>query len=360
MFCIAAFIILGILSIFSARYRRLAAEAWKCVARKTTFRKCDTSFKADMKSRLLGKLSVRRPRLAKLLDKWIEVLAFLFVLLTIWSLFMTVKSGLNLYVYDTCNPNAPESCSLGAEACSVDTIQPSLWQSVKTGHIASWAHRTVNQFGETLSQVPDRLKKWNPRQYTTSTSSYYYSFSTTKKTALEIVDPGCRFCAQLFRNMKAASVESRYNLTYIAYPIPDSRNANGYKFPHSYHIATYLEAIKEQPLAGAKVPADWQILERIFTWKDPATGVGYQTEINVIDNNQQVDNLLQKWLSAIGYSDGQVQSINRAAQSQKAKDNLASQRQIVEKKIKTVKIPTLLLDTRRYDGVVDTNQLKRQ
>lgn len=360
MFCIAAFIILGILGIFSARYRRLAAEAWKCVARKTTFRKCDTSFKEDLKSRLLGKMAVSRPKLARFFSRWIEVLAFLFVLLTIWSLFTAVKSGLNLYVYDTCNPNAPESCSLGAEACSIDTIQPSLWQSVKTGHLASWAHRTVNQFGETISQVPDRLKKWNPQQYTPATSSYYFSYSSTKKTALEIVDPGCRFCAQLFRNMKAANIEGRYNLTYIAYPIPDSRNTNGYKFPHSYHIATYLEAIKEQPLKGAKIPADWQILERIFTWKDPVTGVGYQTEINVVDNNQQIDTLLQKWLRNIGYSDEQIQSINQAAQSQKVRDSLAGQRQTVEKQIKTVKIPTLLLNTRRYDGVVDTNQLEHQ
>lgn len=360
MFCIAGFIILGILGIFSARYRRLAAEAWKCVARKTTFRKCDTSFKADMKSRLLGKVSVKRPHLAKFLDKWIEVLAFLFVLLTIWSLFMTVKSGLNLYVYDTCNPNAPESCSLGTEACSVDTIQPNLWQSVKTGHIASWAHRQVNQFGETISRVPDRLKKWDPQQYTTAASSYYHHYDPAKKTALEIVDPGCRFCAQLFRNMKEANIEGRYNLTYIAYPIPDSRNANGYKFPHSYHIATYLEAIKEQPLKDAKVPADWQVLERIFTWKNPVTGVGYQTEINVVDNNQQVDNLLLKWLKDIGYSDVQIQSLIKAVQSPSVKDSLSAQRQTVEKKIKTVKIPTLLLDTRRYDGLVDTSQLNHQ
>jgi len=55
------------MGIFSAKYRRLAGEAWKCVARKTTFRKCDTNFKADAKARLLGKQVIKRPRLAKFL-----------------------------------------------------------------------------------------------------------------------------------------------------------------------------------------------------------------------------------------------------------------------------------------------------
>lgn len=357
MFCIAAFIILAFLGIFSAKYRRLAAAAWKCVARKTTFRKCDTSFKNDMKSRLLGKMSVSRPRLAKFFDRWIEVLAFVFVILMIWSLFFSFKSGLDLYVFGSCNPNNAESCSLGAEACSINTVKPNLWQSIKTGHIASWAHRTINDYGETFSRLPDRVKKWDPQAYTTNTSTYYYRYSSTKPTALEIIDPGCRFCAKLFKNMKAANVEGRFNLTYIAYPIPDTENANGYKFPHSYQIASYLEAIKEQPLKDAKVSADWQILERIFTWRNPVTDMGYQAEINAFYTNKQVDDLIQKWLKNIGYSDGQIQSIANSAKSAKVKASIADQRQTVEKKIKTVKIPTLLLDSRRFDGVVSSQKL---
>jgi hypothetical protein len=43
----------------------------------------------------------------------------------------------------------------------------------------------------------------------------------SKPYALEVIDPGCVFCAELFKNIKEADVESRYNLTYMAYPIPD-------------------------------------------------------------------------------------------------------------------------------------------
>jgi len=346
------------MGIFSAKYRRLAGEAWRCVARKTTFRKCDTNFKADAKARLLGKQAIKRPRLAKFLDKWLDVLAFIFVILTIWSLLSVIRSGLNLYVYDTCSPSNPQSCSLGAQACSIDTIQPNLWQSVKTGHIASWAHRQVNQVGDTFTRLPDRIKKWQPQEYTTPTSSYYNTFDKSKPTALEIVDPGCRFCAQLFGNIKAANVEARYNLTYIPFPIPDSQTASGYKFPHSYLIASYLEAIQKQPLASAKVPADWQILERIFTWNDPSSGLNYQVEINNSLNDGQTEALIQKWLGDIGYSPEQIQAIAVSAKSQAIKDSLSAARQTVQDKIKTVKIPTLLLGNRRFDGVVDTQKLE--
>lgn len=357
MFCIAAFIILGILGIFSAKYRRLAKEAWKCVARRTTFRKCDTNFGEAMKARILGKLPVRRPRLARYLNKSLEVLAFVFVLLTIWSLYMTIHSALNLYVYDTCNPNKPESCSLGAEACSIDTIQPNFWQSARHGHLASWAHRQVDDWGQAFSMLPNRIKKWQPSQYTSSDSSYFKRYDPSKPTALEILDPGCHFCAQLFSNLESANVENRYNLTYIVYPIPDPSLGSGYKFAHSYQIAAYLEAVKAQPLSNASTPADWQIIDRLFTWRDPTTGATYQSEINTFYSDSQTEALITKWLGGMGYSPDQIQAILADSQSQTVKNSIAHQRQVVEKQIKTVKIPTLLLGGRRFDGVVDSSKL---
>ena len=52
MFCIAAFIILALISIFSARYRKLAKKAWSCTLRRVTLRPCDTSFKEETKNKL--------------------------------------------------------------------------------------------------------------------------------------------------------------------------------------------------------------------------------------------------------------------------------------------------------------------
>lgn len=356
MFCIAAFIILAFLGIFSARYRKLATDAWKCVSRKVTFRKCDTSFKEDLKSRLLARHAVKRPRLAGFLDKWLDVLALVFVALTIWSLFVVIKSGLNLYVYDTCNPNNAASCSLGAEACGVNTGNIGFWQAVKSGRILTWTKDEAVQFGETIKRVPDRLRDWQPAEYTDQTSSYYNPYDPAKPTAFEVIDPGCVYCANLFRNLTEAGVESRYNLTYVAYPIPDATTPNGYKFAHSPFVASFLEAVKRQPLEVTP-SADWQLLERIFTWTDEK-GQRYQDKINMLLNEAEVDDLLQAWLVDIGYDTGQAAAISAAARSQAISDQLAENKKLVEERIKTVKIPTLLIDGRRYDGVVEADKLR--
>jgi len=83
MFCIAAFIVFLFLGIFSVRYRKLAKKAWSCVARKLTFRPCEIGFKEDAKNILIGKLILTKPKLAKFLDKWIELFATIFVILSI-------------------------------------------------------------------------------------------------------------------------------------------------------------------------------------------------------------------------------------------------------------------------------------
>jgi len=85
MFCIAAFIVFLFLGIFSVRYRKLAKKAWSCVARKITFRPCEIGFKEDAKNILIGKLILTKPKLAKFLDKWIELFAAIFVILSISS-----------------------------------------------------------------------------------------------------------------------------------------------------------------------------------------------------------------------------------------------------------------------------------
>jgi len=359
MFCVAAFVILAILGIFSVRYRRLATAALKCVARKATFRKCDTTFREDMKARLLGKLVIARPRIARFLDKRLELLASVFVILMIWSLLVAVRSGLNLYVYDTCDPANSESCSLGTQGCTLETLEPRFWQSLVSGQIIAWARDQAGQFGQTLNRLPDRVKRWNPNEYISQSSSYYRPYDPGKSTALEIVDPDCKYCAQQFRNIKQAGLENRYNLTYVVYPIPDRRFSGSYKFPHSYLIASYLEAIKDVPLSKGSVPADWQLLERIFTWRDPTNGKSYQWEIDDPANSDtKVESLLQEWLRNIGYSDAEVRNIAKASGSRAVKDSIARQSEIVEGQIKAVRIPILILGSHRYDGVIDAKRLR--
>jgi hypothetical protein len=357
VFCIAAFIVLAIISIFSASHRKLAKKAWSCTMRRVTFRPCDTSFKEEAKSRLLAHVANKTPRLVKAADIAIEIMAFILVVLTVWSLFVAVKSGLNLYVWGTCNPAKASSCSLGAESCSIDTSNPSFWTTIKDGHPWVWFVNEAESFGHTVVNIPTRLQKWDASNYLPQNASYYFAKDESKPTALEIIDPGCTVCAHLFENIKQAGFENNYNLTYIAYPIADSKSASHYKFANSYQVTQYLEAVKIHPLAGLQTPADWQILERIYTWKDEEN-IDYQIKINGLLNNEQTKELLKAWLKNIGYDEQQIAVIDEESIGDEVKNIIEQNHQIVEKQIKTLKIPSIIFNGRRHDGLVDVGDLR--
>lgn len=356
MFCIAAFIIFLVLGIFSVRYRLLAKKAWRCVARKLTFRPCEVGFKEDAKNVLIGKLIFTRPRLAKFLDKWIEVFATVFVVLSVWSLFVVFQSGLNLFVYDTCNPKDVESCSLGGESCGISSGQQTFVESLKSLTVLSWARHETLFFVDTISRIPDRFKDWDPKEYLAPTSTYYKPYDPQKLTALEVIDPSCKFCAKLFRNIKDAKFEDTYNLTYIPYAIPNPASPQGYKFPNSRLIVSYLEAVKLYPI-DSEISPDWQILERLFLSTSP-DGRPYQENFNLLYSNEEAEAVLVLWLKDIGYDDTQIKAIQEATQSSGVKSTIEKQEKIVEESIRTIKIPTIIFDGRRYDRVIGEENLK--
>jgi hypothetical protein len=59
-----------------------------------------------------------------------------------------------------------------------------------------------------------------------------------------------------------------------------------------------------------------------------------------------------------GYSKEQARAISEDAKSQEVADRITANRLIVRERIKTVKIPTLILDSKRYDGVVSSSKLE--
>lgn len=356
MFCIAAFIIFAILGIFSASYRSLAKKAWKCTLRKMTFRPCDINFQEEAKAKLLGKFIITKPRLARFLDRWIGVFASIFVILSVWSLLVVFNSGLNLLVYDTCNPNNAESCSLAGEACGVASGKPGFWVSLKEGQVLMWAKDSVLTLGETITMIPNRFKEWNPNEFVSESNTYYKTYDSSKPVALEIIDPSCKFCAKLFGNIKDTGFADRYNLTYLVYPIPDKKQTGEYRFPHSRMIASYLEAVKIYPQSSLNTPVDWLILERIFTEKD-SDNVDYQIKFNTMYSAREAEDVILAWLMEFGYSKEDRDKIQKIANSEEVKSRLANQKEIVEDKIQTIKIPTIMFDGRRYDRAVGPEKL---
>lgn len=348
MFCIAAFIVLAIISVFSASQRKLAKKAWDCTLHRITFRPCDTTFKEELKDKMLSRVARKKPKLVHLADIGIEVGSFLLVILTVWSILVVLESGLNLFVWGTCTPNQASSCSLTSETCSIDKVEKSFWILTSEGKPYLWFVNKFESLADTFANIPNRIKTWNATDYLPANVSYYNKYDSSKPVALEVLDPGCFVCAKLFRTVKSSGFENKYNLAYIAYPISNINQEGKYKYQNSYLIAKYLEALKLNKLSDQKIPSDWQIIERMFSWKTDS-GIYYQQKINDMEEFQVIA-LLHEWLTDIGYGASQIQTIDNVANSQLVTKLIDQNRQIVEKKISTVKIPTMIYDGHRRDG----------
>jgi hypothetical protein len=359
MFCIAAFVVLLVCGIFSAAYRDLARKAWHCVVRRVTFRPCDINFSEEMKGKLLGKIILVHPRLARFLDRWIDVFAWIFIVLSVWSLASVSLAGLNLLIYDTCDPQHSEDCSLSGDACSISSYTPGFWESLRHGQPLQWFATEAGTLGNTVRLIPARFRTWKPESYLSADNTTYRRFDPGKSWALEIVDPGCHACASLFANIKTAGFENRYNLTYMVFPIPDATTWSRYKFMNSYLIATYLEAMKQVVPAHptGNVPPDWQLLERIYTGAD-AAGVKWQQRFNLSFDPDRARRVLGEFCADFGYSEDQVEQIAKLAVSKEVAARLRAHQAIVERQIRTVKIPTILFGGRRYDRVLPPARLK--
>ena len=352
MFCIAAFIVLLFMAAVSARYRKYLAKAWNCTFRRITFRPCDTTFKQDMKDHMLAPIAARRPGLVRPASIGLEVAAVLIILTTIWSGYEVVKSGVNLYVYGTCNKQDSASCSLGAEACSIPDQTPGFGDSLAAWDVVGAFGNEFASLGETFSAIPSRMQNWDATAYLPADATYLNPYDASKKTALEVIDPGCTYCLQLFNNIEKAGFGEKQNLSYISYPI---QSATGYKFKNSLLVTEQLEALRLNPLEGATTPVDWAILKRIYTEKNDA-GVSWQVSINSMEP-ADASALLQGWELEFGLSQAQADHVDQVAASDQVTQIIAANKKRVEESIHTVKIPTIIFDGRRHDGLVSVGDL---
>jgi hypothetical protein len=364
MLCIFAFVIFLIffpILGFFPEYRSLFKKSWICVFKKVTFKPCDINLGEELKNKFLGKLIFKYPKFTKFLDKTFSFWAFLFIVVNIWSLVAVFQSGLNLWVYDTCDPVSSEGCSLSGEACGVGTNQLDFTTAYNTGKLGEYTMQPFAILGDTISRIPDRLKTWDSKDYLSPTATYLNKFDASKPTAVEFIDPGCQYCRKLFGNIKSAGFADKYNLTYVVYPIPDAKNTanNGWKFQASYTIASYMEAAKQVTPSNPKsdTPTDWQLLEVLFTEPDGKTDI--QNNFNNVMSKKDIPTEIEKILTDIGYNNDEIAKIRELSTSDQVKQSLAAQKDIVENKLRTIKIPTIVFAGRRYDRVVDVETLRR-
>jgi hypothetical protein len=111
MICIIALVVFGILGIFSVTHRKIAFEAFNCVFRKTTFRKCNSDLDKRLKSQIVAKVMNKSPKTARFVYRYFEILSWIFTIAMIVSLVYTVIGGYNYYQYGNCNgPNQEGFC----------------------------------------------------------------------------------------------------------------------------------------------------------------------------------------------------------------------------------------------------------
>ncbi|MBI1973698.1 hypothetical protein HYS54_02695 [Candidatus Micrarchaeota archaeon] len=127
VFCFVALIVFGVLGIFSAKYRRLAREAFRCAARTVTLRPCDTGFDRRMKNKLVGKLLHVSPRCARLLNRHFRAFSLILAAAMFGSMAYSAVFVYNTVAYGNCNgPNSHSTCfltgnvSCGSEHCQTN------------------------------------------------------------------------------------------------------------------------------------------------------------------------------------------------------------------------------------------------
>ena len=353
MFCIAAFLVLLVLGAFSARYRGYLRRAWGCTVRRVTFRPCDTSFSQDIKDNLLAPVAARRPGLVRPAAIAIEVAALLIIVTTMLSAYVVAKGALNLWVYGTCDKANAEGCALGAKSCSIGALEPTFLDKVVALDFVDAIGGEVADVAETIGAIPDRLRTWDTAEHLPPNVTWRTGFDPARPTALEIVDPGCSVCAKLAANLREAGFADRYNLAYIAYPIPDLA---GTRFPNSGLVVRYLEALRLHPVAGAEVPLDWQLLEQILSGTDPS-GEPWQIVVNRA-TPEEAAALLQGWLGEFGLDPAAIGAIVAEADSERVASIIEANQALVRETIGTRKIPTMIFDGSRHDGLVDVDGLR--
>src|SRR4030042_1066944 len=100
--CIIAAVVFGVLGIFSAKYRKIAREAFSCVSRMLTFRPCVTGFDDKVRSHVTARLMKRSEWVAGWFYRNFNLLSVLFTISFFLSAGYTAYTAYNLVVYGSC------------------------------------------------------------------------------------------------------------------------------------------------------------------------------------------------------------------------------------------------------------------
>ncbi len=123
MICIVALVVFAVLGIFSAYYRKLAAEAFDCVFRRITLRPCKSGLDTRLKAKIVAKSLGAHPALGRFVNAHFEALSWTLTVLMLASTYFVAVGAYNLYVFGSCDPVHPEGCPFSALAGAASANQ---------------------------------------------------------------------------------------------------------------------------------------------------------------------------------------------------------------------------------------------
>ena len=361
MVCVAAFIILCILSVFVAllsifrrdigkKYWKTFKKAWGCVWKKVRLQKCETRFKEEVKNSILSHVIIKKPKLTKPISIAIEVISVAIVLLTIWSLAVVIKGGLSLIVFGNCDVRNPENCFTGSQVCS--EVQPGPSNPIVA--VGLW----FADFGIIGEGLWSKFKNWDAADYIpqiiSDNDQYYNPYDPDKPTALSIFDPGCSNCLQSYLNEKSSGFFDSHNVAIMPYVLGNGEG--GEKFNNSSLISSFIVATYYYPLQSTTSrPAAWLLIDRLFTDFDK-NNENYQSVFSNPDASpESVETTLKSWLGRLGYSPSELAYLSALAHSDRVKNAIEDFRDIAIHKIHidipVVGVPTTIFDGNRKSGI---------
>lgn len=151
MICFIALFVFGVLSIFSAKYRPFARQAFDCTFRRLTLRPCNTNLEEEVKSKAVAWALAKNASLAKILNTHWEALSWAFTLLMLASLIYSLLGIANYIYYGNCNgPNSSGFCIYGdlfgnGSATPSQLVAPTTLKGIQAGN--KNASVTVVEFG---------------------------------------------------------------------------------------------------------------------------------------------------------------------------------------------------------------------
>jgi len=171
MLCFVALFVLAFLSLFSAKYRPLAARAFDCVTKKVTLRPCDTGLDDEIKAASIAGIMKLSPSAAGFLNRHFEAFSIAMTIIFFASLIFTAQGVYNFVVYGNCNGPEGGFCIYNGLQNKAFLKAPGSLDGITAGNASSKI--VVIEFGcyscpytkEAEGKVQSLLSKYGDRVY---------------------------------------------------------------------------------------------------------------------------------------------------------------------------------------------------